>query len=160
MAGYSVRLGSTFAYSKEDAMSLKKIEKSDAEWKKLLPPDVYHVTREKGTERAFTGAYHDHKKDGVYTCVCCGLPLFDSRNKFDSGTGWPSFSAPVTEEHIETVEDCSLFMRRTEVICPACGCHLGHVFSDGPRPEDGSGVAEATGQRYCINSASLQFEKR
>ena len=124
---------------------------TDSDWRDRLTPEQFHVTREKGTERAFTGRFYDHEEEGVYTCVCCGAPLFDSDTKYDSGSGWPSFYAPLSDENVETEEDGTLGMRRTEVHCRSCGAHLGHVFPDGPRP---------TGLRYCINSASLEFEQK
>ncbi len=129
----------------------RKIEKTDAEWRKELTPEQYKVMREKGTERAFTGAYVDNHEDGTYKCAACGEPLFDSDTKFESGSGWPSFFKPLSADAVETEEDRTHGMRRTEVMCRKCGAHLGHVFDDGPKP---------TGQRYCINSISLDFEKK
>jgi peptide-methionine (R)-S-oxide reductase len=130
------------------ANGIEKVVKTEEEWKKALTPEQYHVLRKKGTERAFTGEYHDHKGKGTYVCAACGLPLFSSETKYDSGTGWPSFWQPIDPKNIGTEEDRSFFSVRTEVHCARCGGHLGHVFTDGPRP---------TGLRYCMNSVSLKF---
>ncbi len=129
----------------------EKIKKSDQEWQQELTPDQYRVLREKGTERAFTGEYNDNKATGVYTCAACGQELFSSEAKFDSGSGWPSFYAPLTDDSVEEERDTTHGMIRTEVLCSRCESHLGHVFDDGPQP---------TGQRYCMNSISLDFKPK
>ena len=129
-------------------MKKNPIEKSDAQWKKELPPDVYHIMREKGTEAPFSGKYYRHKEKGTYLCAACGNELFNSLTKFDSGSGWPSFYEPISDTAIESESDSTHDMERTEVHCSRCGGHLGHVFTDGPAP---------TGLRYCINSKSLKL---
>lgn len=131
-------------------MSSEHVKKTDQEWREELTPEQYRICRQKGTERAFTGKYHDCKESGIYRCICCGRELFSSDSKFDSGTGWPSFYEPVEEDAVKTERDTSHGMVRTEVMCSACDAHLGHVFDDGPEP---------TGLRYCINSVSLQLER-
>ena len=130
---------------------MDKIKKTDAEWKEELTPEEFAVARKKGTERAFTGRYWDNHEPGTYRCVCCGTELFRSDEKFESGCGWPSFTAPASEQNVATEDDNSFFMKRTEVLCAKCDAHLGHVFPDGPGP---------TGDRFCINSLSLKFEPK
>ena len=130
---------------------MEKLTKPEEEWRRLLTPEQYAVTRQKGTERPFCGVFYDHKQPGTYSCVCCGLPLFSSDGKFDSGTGWPSFFQPIAAENVATHSDLSHGMRRLEILCARCDAHLGHVFEDGPRP---------TGLRYCLNSVSLVFDPK
>lgn len=137
-----------YSAEKMDYVMSETVVKTKEEWKKLLTPEQYHILREKGTERAYTGKYADHHEHGIYRCAACGLDLYRSEDKYESGTGWPSFTAPIAQENIATRPDNSFFSQRTEVLCRRCDSHLGHVFDDGPKP---------TGLRYCMNSVSLHF---
>ena len=130
---------------------MQKITKTDAEWRTQLTDEEYRITRKHGTERAFTGPYWNSKEEGIFSCKCCGLPLFEAATKYDSGTGWPSFYASISKENVAEKEDRSFFMRRTEVLCARCDAHLGHVFPDGPKP---------TGLRYCMNGHALKLDKK
>jgi peptide-methionine (R)-S-oxide reductase len=138
-----------YSVSEGKYVMTEKVVKSDKEWRKILTPEQFHILREKGTERAYSGKLHANHDHGIYRCAGCGLDLFSSESKYESGTGWPSFYAPVAPENVRFEEDRSFFTTRTEVLCPRCGGHLGHVFDDGPEP---------TGKRYCMNSAALEFE--